>query len=118
MRSIENYDPGIEVSQALELLDSVRDEYAEAAFEDWAQTYHDPNTPGSEMKEVIEYYKVNGSTAPFDMDEYDTVLQRLDEFDAAHQPAFSAPRNAGTGPTWNAAKEVESMMQTLRMPSE
>jgi hypothetical protein len=118
LRGIQHYDPGIEVSEALERLDSVRDDYAEAAFEDWAQTYHDPNISGSEMKEVIEYYKANGSTAPFDMDEYDTVLQRLDEFDAAHQSGFSAPRNSGTGPTRNSAREVESMMQTLRMPSE
>ncbi|MET8012278.1 restriction endonuclease [Streptomyces sp. NPDC005271] len=119
LRSIYHYDPGIEVSQAMRLLDSVRDDYAEAAFEDWAQTYRDPNTPGSEMKEVIEHYKVTGSTAPFDMSEYDTVLQRLDEFDAAHQSAFSAPRNEDAGrPTQNVAREVESMMQTLRASSD
>jgi hypothetical protein len=114
LRSIESYDTGIEVSQALGMLDSVRDEFAEAAFEDWAQTYHDPNTSGSVMKEVIEYYKANGSTAPFDMSEYDTVMQRLDDFNAAHESAFSVPRNDGAGPVWNAAREVQSMMQTLR----
>ncbi|MDN3053231.1 restriction endonuclease [Streptomyces sp. SRF1] len=115
--SAAHHHHGIEVSEALEMLDSVRDDYAEAAFEDWAQTHRDPSIPGAEMKEIIEHYKANGSTAPFDMDEYDTVLQRLDEFDAAHESAFSAPRNEGARLAWSAARKVESMMKTLRESS-
>ncbi|MGW0336201.1 nSTAND3 domain-containing NTPase [Streptomyces sp. NPDC003011] len=118
LRGIDHYDPGIEVAEALQRLDSVRDDYAEAAFEDWAQTHRDPVTSGSEMKEVIEYYQADGSTAPFDMSEYDAVLQRLDEFDSEHQTPFVPPGKPGSGLTWNAAREVESMMQTLRESSD
>ncbi|MET9801811.1 restriction endonuclease [Streptomyces sp. NPDC006368] len=119
LRSIEHYDPGIEVSEALARLDSVRDDYAESAFEDWAQTHRDPVFSGSEMKEVIDHYKAIGSTDPFDMSEYDNVLQRLDEYDAGHETPFAAPRkDSAAGLAWNEVREVQSMMQTLRESSD
>ncbi|MFJ4816551.1 restriction endonuclease [Streptomyces sp. NPDC088801] len=115
LRSIQEHDPGIEVEQALERLESERDDYAENAFEDWSQIHHDPNIPGSEMKQVIEYYVSHGSQGPFDMDEYDTVLQRLDDFDEARRSSFVAPRDVCTvEPTSDSVQEVQIMMQTLR----
>ncbi|MFJ9962716.1 hypothetical protein [Streptomyces avermitilis] len=111
--SIDDYDPGTEVSEALDRIESVRDYFAEEAFEDWAQTHRDPVGSASEMRQIIEYYENSDSSSPFDTSDYDAVLQRLEGFDAAHQTP-TVVRNGDTGLTWNAAREVQSMMQALR----
>ncbi|MFD4526753.1 restriction endonuclease [Streptomyces sp. NPDC058470] len=118
LRAIEEYDPTAEVSEALDRLDSIRDDYAEGAFEDWAETRRDPTGSGSEMKQIIGYYEGSDTDAPVDRDDYGVVLQRLDDYDSTHRPNYSTPRIERAISARSEAREIQSMMQTLRTSSD
>ncbi|MGW2721007.1 nSTAND3 domain-containing NTPase [Streptomyces sp. NPDC001492] len=116
LRELAEVAPGLETEQALNRLEDERDSYAEDAFEDWASDYRDPVTPASEMKDIVEHYRDRDDSPYFDG--RDATVERLDEYDAAHQGPSLYSRGSQNGWSRKSYNEVQEMMQTLRAQAD
>ena len=114
LRNVQHYADGVEVSEALDELAKVRYDYAKDAIDDWSQSFEEPRHSAEETKEIIDHY--NASEERVFFAGFEAAEERIYEIDWDHLTAFSRRRTEPVDkPSWVAAREVQDMMQTLRM---
>lgn len=115
LRSTQHYAPGVEVEAALERLESVRQEYAQAAIDDWSHP-DGPNSSAAEMKEIVDYYSAEQDAPHFAG--FETAAEAVYGIDWEHLEVFSSGRAKQVlDRSWVSEREVEHMMGTLRNES-